>query len=318
MGFALDAPGQLAKGFKRLSRAYQRQLRQCRRRPSETPVHDLRVEARRLIALLDLLSPLMPPAPAARAHSELKCHLDCFDDLRDTQVQLRAVKSFCEHFPAAREFRRFLKKKERKLRQKARRRARKLHRKRLVNLLELCRRQAEQRMEERGVRSVAWVLLRVVGSAFAEVANLRRRVDPANAKTIHCTRIAFKKFRYMVEPLAGALDWADTPRLKRMQQYQGRMGKVQEVLRKAFEKFARKHELEAGPAVQFMEELLRRRERFVAEFISEPDPVAEFRPPLPGPAPKLKGLKKGPPSDTQELRPARRSHPRKVAQTKIS
>jgi CHAD domain-containing protein len=319
--FSAAAPARLTKLLKQLCREYFHRLRKCRRNPSQRAVHDLRVEARRLLSLLDLFEPFLRPQKTARARTTLKRELDCFDDLRDTHVQLKTLEDLCEHFSAARDFRKFLKKREAKLRDRTRRNAKQLPQKRLARILSRCRRDVRDYLEKAGPRQASLVLLRLLAGGFAQVAGLKDRIDPTNPRSIHCTRIAFKRFRYMIEPLAGELDWATEALLKHMRQYQGAMGSIQdsEVLRRCFEKFARKKRLKAEPALALTEELLRRRERFIAVFLPVAHELELFRPPSPSrlllanPAPDSNSVRKPKALRFGQVRPSVKSLKRKTS-----
>jgi CHAD domain-containing protein len=65
------------------------------------------------------------------------------------------------------------------------------------------------------------------------------RVDPAQPATIHRVRVAFKKFRYMVEIVHPMLEGYPEANLKRMNRYQTLMGEIQdaEVFLKALTDF---------------------------------------------------------------------------------
>ena len=87
------------------------------------------------------------------------------------------------------------------------------------------------------------MLLRSVDRAFSRTRQLRARIDPRDTRTIHRTRVAFKKFRYMVEALAEYLPGGDRPSAwPAMRHYQTMMGEIQdaEVLLRTLDKFLRK------------------------------------------------------------------------------
>ena len=72
-------------------RRYRKRLKHCRERFSEAAVHDVRVEARRLLSTIELLGAFIPERDIKKVRRALKRHLDTFDRLRDTQVQLGYV-----------------------------------------------------------------------------------------------------------------------------------------------------------------------------------------------------------------------------------
>ena len=93
----------LAGRVKAERRRYGKRLERGRRKFSEKAVHDLRVETRRLLALLDVLIALHFPGPLKKIRKVFKKRLDAFDELRDTHVQLLLLKPLCQEFPEARE-----------------------------------------------------------------------------------------------------------------------------------------------------------------------------------------------------------------------
>src|SRR5690348_11063461 len=74
-GLAADTVRLLSRTLKRQWKCYRQQLRQTKSDFSEKAVHDLRIEARRLLSLLDLLQPFIPARPVRKARRKLKCQL---------------------------------------------------------------------------------------------------------------------------------------------------------------------------------------------------------------------------------------------------
>jgi len=105
----------------------------------------------------------------------------------------------------------------------------------------------------------------------------KQRIRIARPKTIHCTRVAFKRFRYMVELLAEQL-LADEKMLAEMQHYQTMMGEIQdaELLLQSFDKFVRKKNIRSDSATQLREELVRRREWLIKVYMDAAGQLREF------------------------------------------
>src|SRR5262245_16265475 len=87
-----DSVIQLSRALKKQWQRYRDDLERCQRRFSEKSVHQLRVAARRLLSTVELLERFLSRRQVVEVSACLKQHLDCFDDLRDTQVQLPVVK----------------------------------------------------------------------------------------------------------------------------------------------------------------------------------------------------------------------------------
>ena len=72
-------------------------------------------------------------------------------------------------------------------------------------------------------------LLGVVDQAFLYARQAYGQIDTSQPATIHSLRIAFKKFRYMVEIIHPILPDYPQTHLERMHDYQSRMGNIQDV-----------------------------------------------------------------------------------------
>src|SRR5579862_1953267 len=253
----------LTRSLKSRWKRYGKQLRKCQRKMSERAVHDLRVQARRVLSLLDLLEPFLAAGRLSAARDALKCQLDTFDDLRDVQVQLAAVEKLRKGDPEAGDFHRFLRKKETRLQRRTCKHAKRLHNESLADLIAACRDDAKNWLERSTSRQANVILFNELSRAFGAVTKFQKRIDPNAPRSIHRTRIAFKKFRYMVEAFAHQLSWVNERRLENMRRYQGLMGDIQdaEVHRKAYQKYGRKEKPDSRLVSRFSNRLLRQRRR---------------------------------------------------------
>jgi CHAD domain-containing protein len=109
---------------------------------------------------------------------------------------------------------------------------------------------------------------------------MKEGIDARDTRTIHCTRVAFKKFRYMMETLGEFVPSLNPKRLREMHDYQTLMGDVQDaqVLLQAFDKYRGKKEVEAGRARTLLQALLRRRQQLIHKFLSSADRLENFWP----------------------------------------
>jgi len=87
---------------------------------------------------------------------------------------------------------------------------------------------------------------------------------------IHRIRIAFKKFRYMVEALSGIMPGISDRQVRAMQAYQKSMGKIQdvEVLLARLEKFVKREDVTEGLLSSFRRNMLSRRASLVKRFLA--------------------------------------------------
>ncbi|MBM3840050.1 MAG: CHAD domain-containing protein [Verrucomicrobia bacterium] len=98
-----------------LWRGYRKKLRRCQEQFSDTSVHDLRVQTRRLLALVSLMRAMIAHESLAKTERQLKKRLDTFGELRDTQVQLRFTERFLHEFPRLQSFQEWLSRREQRL-----------------------------------------------------------------------------------------------------------------------------------------------------------------------------------------------------------
>jgi len=288
-GLPAESPRLVEKALKKQWKWYRRQLKRCQKRFTEKTIHDARVGARRLLSAVELLDGFLCGAQVRKVERAIKGHLATFAGLRDTQVQLPVIGKLRVTFPAAGPFYTFLRKREKRLIKSTRRNIRKVQMERLDRLIGACRDEVETRRKNCPAQEAVALVLGSVDRAFACAAELRARIDPRKTETIHRTRVAFKKFRYMVETLAVCLPNASAKPLEAMRRYQTMMGDIQDVemLRLALGKYLRKHPSAAEPSRQLCEELLLRRQRLIDTYMGVSDQMGRFWPSLglPGAAP---------------------------------
>jgi len=234
-----------------------------------------------LLATIELLGGFLPDRELQKAHGVLKQHLDTFDQLRDTQVQLVYVGRMTRVFPAARAFRDWLLKREARYTRATRKAIKHIKTKRLIRRLAAFEAEICQRRKHATRDQALAAVLRAMDRAFARVARLGRRVAAADTERIHRTRIAFKRFRYMAEALSPLLPAVTDQHRHAMRGYQSMMGDIQdvEVLLAALDKFLRRQEINTVAAVRLRNELLRRRQWLVQVYLNAAGKLRLFWPP---------------------------------------
>ena len=237
------------------------------------------METRRLLALVDLFDPL-PARRAADGISRLfKPPFKASGRLRDAQVMLRDVERRLGRFPDAKCFKKELLRREKRLGRQLERKLRRTRLKPLKNRMDALRKELRAAVKKadgrhrRGLR-----LLRSMDRAFANVVARRRSIVPAEPHATHRTRIAFKKFRYMVEQLRPLL-----PRLAgglpgKLRGHQKLMGDIQdcETLLAALDKFMREEKSEARRLRQFRAAVKRDHARLMARYLRRADDLFSF------------------------------------------
>ena len=257
-----------------------KQLKRCQQEFSETAVHDLRVEIRRLLSNLELLGAFVSEDRIEKARRLLKKRLAFLGELRDTQVQLLAVTELARRFDSAKPFQARLIKREKRCTREARKRIQRIRPARLGRLIDGFREELRARRRQRLGAQDGAAVIRAVDRAFREVARLKARRNAADTDTIHRTRIAFKRFRYMAEALAPLLPEVTKDRLAAMHEYQTIMGRIQdiEILSENLDKFLAKEKRSFPDSRALRAELRRERQALIQACLKGADQLHEFWP----------------------------------------
>jgi CHAD domain-containing protein len=271
----------LAKELQVAWKAFLRRWRKCRTKPSESAVHALRVEARRLLAELELLTGIGLEAEAGPLGQPIKKLLSALSKLRDVQVQRELLRAWKPEFAD----RSWL---ERELRRLARR-----QRGRVVDKLEdfPARRLAgDVRALAKAVRARrkaphqrakdARLLILVVNRSFARVDALRRLVRINEPATVHAVRVAFKAFRYQVEFLAPQLGLTEVAYLERLRKFQSHLGNFNDadVWLSRLDELLAEHPKRTG-LVPLRRAVVAQARRLLKRSVAELDQVATYWPP---------------------------------------
>lgn len=222
----MSAQELLLTALNQRTETYLAERKRCKVEFSDEAVHDLRVAARRLLALIDLLRVIEPHPYLQKLRRAFKDKLDSLDEVRDTQVMLAEISETLASLPELAPLQKFLRKRE----------------KRLLNIAEQDVRAFKGSAISRGIEDVrAGItklddnqnllerLLAIVDDTNLTVTQRKRRVDPAQPSSIHLVRIAFKKFRYTLEIIHSIVPGFPDTQFKDMHEYQTVMGDIQDV-----------------------------------------------------------------------------------------
>jgi len=266
-----------------MRRGYRKRLARCQVEFSETSVHDLRIETRRLLAMLDLLGALHFGDSLRKTRKIFKKRLDAFDELRDTQVQLLLLKPLWRDVPGAREFDLVLRRREQRLIGELRKEIKRLKPLRLERRLKALERDWRELAAAESPARTRALAAAALRETFEAVAALHQRVRRSRTGTIHRLRVAFKRYRYMSELLQPLFPRLTARRLCRMQAYQGLMGDIQdiEVLIAAVKQAVQLALLPARDARALLAALKGRRAAVIDKFMAAANRLFEFQP---GPA----------------------------------
>lgn len=281
--FPAELASHLAEGVHAARRRYRKRLERCQEKFSEKAVHDLRIETRRILALLDLLGALHFEGRLKKLRKTLKKRLDAFDDLRDTHVQLVLLKPLWKNFPEAHDLKKYLRHSEKQLVSELSQKiqitkSRKLNRR--LKDVEKSLRDCAKNPTTGKSGGLAQMLL---GTAFRRVVILRPQIRRNNPATIHRLRVAFKRFRYTAEFLQPFLPHFTPQRLARMKGFQGAAGDIQDVavLLARLAGAVKCRELAAVCVKNLRVELLRHEHRAIDSFMARIDELMDFEPEQP-------------------------------------
>ncbi len=202
-------------------------LRRCQSEFTEENVHDLRVSMRRLMAILVLCRAVLPTLKTKNLRRELKFHLDSLDGLRDAQVMLLFLRRYFRSNAAAAPLIAFLNMQETHLIRQVGYDVGLINPEQMAEMVNTVRAFIEQSLTGTGVKGQ---ILAAVDEAFAEVQWRRVNINPDDLSTVHAMRIAYKKFRYMIEIAEPLIPAMPATRARTLQRYQAMMGDIQDMV----------------------------------------------------------------------------------------
>jgi CHAD domain-containing protein len=262
---------------------YRAMLKRCQKKYSEAAVHDLRVATRRLMSTLDILHTLTSDDSLRQARRRLKKQLGRFGPLRDVQVQMLAVEKMLPSFPELQGFYDQLVKREHRLVERLRAQVKGVKTRKVAKALRATAKQVQALLATSAMQQEKRAAaIHAVDVAFTTVVERRRAIEAADTATIHRMRVAFKKFRYMVEALAPVLEHVTANRLRAMNAFQDSMGRIQdiEILLTSLQAFWQKRQTPEAARSRACQELLHRRASLIEAFLNVADTFFTFWKPV--------------------------------------
>ena len=186
--------------FDRSWAAWLQGVQACWRKPARRAVHELRIDCRRLEALLDVLGHTTGAEPKAlrRLARVAGEPLEALSPLRDDQVQHRRISKAT----STRGTDALLDDQERREKRHKKRARRELGRIDLARADALARQVRKGVVRRQGAPTPADRTRRLLAALDAAAAGIRRRlarVDVARSRSLHKLRVALKRFRYIAE-----------------------------------------------------------------------------------------------------------------------
>jgi len=220
-------------------KTYRGELKRCQQEPSEEAIHDFRVASRRLLALVDMLRAVSHHSRLQKLRRIFKNQLDNLDDLRDTQVMLAEVSETLEELPDLAAVQKYLIKREKRLLRSSVKAIKSYKSANIRKRIDLTRKAL---LKGKDGNFQGEVLTQIVDDAYESALRRFKRIEPDQFASIHRFRIAFKKFRYMIEIVHSIVPNFPKGNFKSMHDYQDIMGDIQdsEIFISVLDNFARK------------------------------------------------------------------------------
>ena len=244
----------LVRVFDRSWTAWLHGVQACWRKPSRRPVHKLRVDCRRLEALLHVLGHTTGAEPKAlrRLARVAGEPLAALSTLRDVQVQHRRISNATrsrgtdallgEH-----------ERREKRHRQRARRALGRIDLARADALAHRVRGGVVRRQGAPTPADRTRLLLVAVDAAAADIRSRLARVDVSRSRSLHKLRVALKRFRYVAEIAEEVSPAIRIPSHPIARSLQRRLGHLHDddVLAERLERFADRHRKHRGDVRAF-------------------------------------------------------------------
>jgi len=273
----------LDRAFKSAWRSYCQAFKSCQKKLSRKTVHQLRVETRRLLALVDLFEPLLDKDRADKVSRLFKPPFKSSGRVRDMQVISGNVEGRLRRFPEAKRFSKELLRRKKRLCRRLEQRLCRTRLKPLKNGMNALRKELCAAVKPARGHPDAGVRLRKgVDRTFANVVALRRHISPARPSAIHRTRIALKKFRYMAEQLQTLMPGVAGRLPGKLRGYQKLMGDIQdcETLLAALDKYLREDKDEIRRLHKFRASVKREHAARMARYLRRADELFAFWKPV--------------------------------------
>lgn len=248
---------------------YKRQRIKCEH-GKVTAVHEFRVSIRRLVAATDFLLDLVPDAEAERTRKKLKKQLTRLSALRDAQVQRAALEKLLPEYPGVEPLIEKLRRREKRMGKEIAQTASKPKKETLHRALVRLKKNLHEEFGSSNTALLRALMTSALDAAFRRVLSRRDAMRPAKIATIHNTRLAFKRFRYLLELLDGILPEIQERTLEESRKIQSCMGAIHdlELLLETIEDFEWRGSASVADSMRVRRELKSRRRTLIAELIA--------------------------------------------------
>lgn len=266
----------IADVYKKNRISYLTKIKDCSEVFSEHNVHVTRVAIRRLLAVLNLAEKFAASTYISQIRIPARKQLKVLAGLRDIQVVISKTEKELNRFPNIEPFMNYLLAKENAIVRNTTVKFKKIDLKVMEGVSLFLQLELQDKIRNSG-NDIEYCKT-MISQAHSKVLECTNRIVTNDFETVHDTRIAFKKFRYLFEFFVSYLD--TRPHInKRLNAYQTKMGMVQDldVYINELEKFIGKAQnIDKAAFAEARKYFYNERRCFVSDFIFTKDEIFDF------------------------------------------
>lgn len=197
----------------------------CHDNPNMNTVHDLRVSIRRYLSAIEVISLLVKESIFPKSFRKaLKRLLDSYDELRDLDVLISDLSAVADIFTDQSLFLLALRANEKQLREHG---VTQITNTQIADInTRIIKTQKRVTKKIRHISSKK--VFKTIDAVYQECLRLTLSIEKTDPDTIHRLRIAFKKFRYVMEFFSTNLEDHPSGMFVKMRSFQTTLGSVQD------------------------------------------------------------------------------------------
>ncbi len=255
------------------------EYKNCKKELTEEHVHDIRVALRRLMALTEIMYPLLEVSKRRSKNNIklMKQKFKTFGPLRDIHTSILYIDDMKNDFPDLESFLKHLNILEEDLSKKLSKEFNKME---ISDLKEISESLQKKMSKISKTDDIYKMLLASARTSFEDVISLLEKADSDDIKSIHKVRIAFKKFRYMIEVIDSinpvGRDFHDN--MKAVQDILGNIQDLSVVEGLLCDFIEKEHPAECGILSIEYHELLKRQKALVESFLKSKEKLCSLNP----------------------------------------
>lgn len=247
---------------------YAKRVKNFNEKASVKNVHDLRVTIRHLMTGIELIERFKVDANLERARLKLKRQLSELSDLRDTHVEIVAVRGFLKEMPELQEFHDELRRRENFYLKRAKKTAPKSDLKFIENAINRTKIRLSAPRAALSITNSRKIIDSALDSLFDKLTKKVQAMNLYDYPTIHEVRLAFRPFRYAITILQPVIP-TDRRQLRNAQFLARIMGRIQdlEILMKHLAEFKWRNDKSRGAMIEIWLELERAKTEAAQRFL---------------------------------------------------